>query len=63
MTTEELNQFLNIDIEKQNNVEILKKIAFAWKQAFDVVYDKYLTEDSSVDEVISILKEKYPDGF
>lgn len=63
MTPNELNQFLSTDIENQNDVETLKKIASAWKQAFDVVYEKYLTKDDSVDQVTEILKDKYPNGF
>jgi uncharacterized protein YjgD (DUF1641 family) len=60
MKTEVLNSLLEKDIDIQEDIDTLKKIAKAWKESFEVIQKLYLSEKS---EITDKLKKKFPDGL
>ena len=63
MKTEELNLLLEKNIDVQTDVEVLKKVAKAWKEACHEIQKLYLSEMSDISEVTDTLKKKFPHGL
>lgn len=61
MAKEEIDYYLNLDIDKQEDVDILKDIAKLWKRAFEIVYEDTSVNNST--QVFEQLKSDFPNGL